>query len=214
VVTITTVEPTQIFVALGVVALLAIAAAMVIRALERLDKRSLDGQVLALWESLALARQDLRLEVNERGDRFLHGVVRGLRYTLSTATPGRSASTSVGVRAQVQRDPAPRMVVWGSSDLPAWAPRLARVVKTGHQEFDEVFTVHTDDETLALASLDVDVREAMLGIAGAGIVCDEGRLTLVTALDERQVDAEFVDQVRAIVSGVCVPGEIAMMGGN
>ena len=66
-----------------------------------------------------------------------------------------------------------------------------------------------DGEALALATLDAGVREALLGIPGAGLVCDEGRLTLVTALEERQVDAEFVDQVRAVVAGVCAPHDLA-----
>ncbi len=205
-------DPNSIFLVLGVLAAFAVAAALVIRALERRDRKALDGHILALWESLALARQDLRLEVNERGERFLHGTVRNQRYTLSTSSPGRAWSGSVGVQARIQRDPPPRMVVWPSGDLPAWAPRLPRRVATGHDEFDQIFTVHTDDEGAALATLDVGVREAMLGIAGSGLVCDDGKLTLVTSLEERQVDAEFIDQVRAVVAGVCAPGEVAMTG--
>jgi hypothetical protein len=207
-----TVDPTNLLLVLAVIAAFGVAAALVIRALERRERRAVDGYVLALWEALALARQDLRLEVNERGERFLHGTVRAQRYTLSTAAPGRVESGAVGISARIQRDPAPRVVVWATSDLPAWAPRLPRKVTTGHDEFDQIFTVHTDDEALCLATLDVGVREALLGIPGAGLVCDDAKLTLVTSLEERQVDAEFVDQVRAVVSGVCAPGEVSMMG--
>ncbi len=197
---------------LVVIAAFGIAAALVIRAIEHRARKALDGHILALWESLALARQDLRLEVNERGERFLHGSVRNQRYTLSTSSPGRTASGAVGIQARIQRDPAPRIVVWPTNDLPAWAPRLPRRVATGHDEFDQIFAVHTDDEALALSTLDVSVREALLGIPGAGLVCDDAKLTLVTSLEERQVDAEFVDQVRAVVAGVCAPGEVSMLG--
>ena len=100
-----------------------------------------------------------------------------------------------------------RLVVWPAGELPAWAPRLPRTVKTGHQEFDEVFTVHTDDEALALGAVDASVREGLLGIPGAALVCDESKLTLVTSLAERNVDAELVDQVRAVVAGLCAPFE-------
>lgn len=206
------VTPNQMFLVLGVLAAFILVAALVLRSLERRDKGALDAQVLALWEALALARQDLRLEVNERGERFLHGTVRGQRYTLSLVAPGRGWDGLLGVQARVQRDPAPRLVVWPSSELPAWAPRLTRTVKTGHDEFDQMFTVHTDDESQALAALDVSVREALLGIPGAALVCDEGRLTVVTSLSESQVDAELVDMVRAVVAGVCLPGEVAASG--
>ncbi|MFO0651079.1 MAG: hypothetical protein U0326_32940 [Polyangiales bacterium] len=197
---------------LAVIAAFGIAAALVIRAIEHRARKALDGHILALWESLALARQDLRLEVNERGERFLHGTVRNQRYTLSTSSPGRTASGAVGIQARIQREPRPRIVVWPTNDLPAWAPRLPRRVATGHDEFDQIFAVHTDDEALALSTLDVSVREALLGIPGAGLVCDDAKLTLVTSLEERQVDAEFVDQVRAVVAGVCAPGEVSMLG--
>lgn len=46
-------------------------------------------------------------------------------------------------------------------------------MKTGHDEFDQIFTVHTDDEALALGAVDAAVREALLGIPGAALVCDE-----------------------------------------
>jgi hypothetical protein len=206
------VDTTNLLLLLGVIAAFGLGAALVIRAIERRARKSLDGHILALWESLALARQDLRLEVNERGERFLHGTVRNQRYTVSTGSPGRIASGAVGIQAKVQRDPAPRVVVWPTEDLPAWAPRLSRRVATGHDEFDQIFAVHTDDESLALSTLDVGVREALLGIPGAGLVCDEGKLTLVTSIEERQVDAEFVDQVRAVVSGFCAPGEVSTLG--
>jgi hypothetical protein len=85
-------------------------------------------------------------------------------------------------------------------------------VKTGHDEFDQVFTVHTDDEALALGAVDASVREALLGIPGAALVCDEAKLTLVTGLDERQVDAELIDMVRAVVAGVCAPPEVTTSG--
>jgi hypothetical protein len=60
--------------------------------------------------------------------------------------------------------------------------------------------------------VDAAVREALLGIPGAALVCDEAKLTLVTGLDERQVDAELVDLVRAVVTGVCVAPEVTMSG--
>ncbi len=206
------VDTPNLLLVLAVIAAFGIAAALVIRAIEHRARKALDGHILALWESLALARQDLRLEVNERGERFLHGTVRNQRYTLSTSSPGRTASGAVGIQARIQREPAPRVVVWPTNDLPAWAPRLPRRVATGHDEFDQIFAVHTDDEALALSTLDVSVREALLGIPGAGLVCDDAKLTLVTSLEERQVDAEFVDQVRAVVAGVCAPGEVSMLG--
>ncbi len=206
------VDTPNLLLVLAVIAAFGIAAALVIRAIEHRARKALDGHILALWESLALARQDLRLEVNERGERFLHGTVRNQRYTLSTSSPGRTASGAVGIQARIQREPAPRVVVWPTNDLPAWAPRLPRRVATGHDEFDQIFAVHTDDEALAQSTLDVSVREALLGIPGAGLVCDDAKLTLVTSLEERQVDAEFVDQVRAVVAGVCAPGEVSMLG--
>lgn len=206
------VDTPNLLLVLAVIAAFGIAAALVIRAIEHRARKALDGHILALWESLALARQDLRLEVNERGERFLHGTVRNQRYTLSTSSPGRTASGAVGIQARIQREPPPRIVVWPTNDLPAWAPRLPRRVATGHDEFDQIFAVHTDDEALALSTLDVSVREALLGIPGAGLVCDDAKLTLVTSLEERQVDAEFVDQVRAVVAGVCAPGEVSMLG--
>ncbi len=201
-----TVDPINVLLVLGVLAAFGLAGALVMRAVEGRARRALEGQVLALWEALALARQDLRLEVNERGERVLHGTVRGLRYALSL-TP--SLAATVSVQGRIVRVPAPRLVVWTGHDLPSWAPRLTGRVRTGHDEFDQIFTVSCDDEALALATLDAGVREALLGIPGAGLVCDEGRLTLVTALEERQVDAEFVDQVRAVVAGVCAPHDLA-----
>lgn len=206
------VEPTQLLIVLGVIAAFLVFTALVMRAIERRGRKTLDAQVLALWEALALARQDLRLEVNERGERFLHGTARGVRYTLSLVAPGRGWEGTLGAQARVTRDPSPRVVVWPSSELPAWAPRLPRTVKTGHDEFDQVFTVHTDDESQALGALDVSVREALLGIPGASLVCDEGRLTVLTSLDEQQVDAELVDQVRTVVAGVCALPEVAASG--
>lgn len=211
-VTVSAVEPFQLILVLALIAVFGIAASLVMRTIDKRDRHALDAQVMALWEALALARHDLRLEVNERGERFLHGTVRGVRYTLSVMSPGRGWSGTLGVTARVARDPAPRLVVWPSSDLPAWAPRLPRQVKTGHDEFDQIFTVHTDDEALALGAVDAAVREALLGIPGAALVCDEAKLTLVTGLDERQVDAELVDLVRAVVTGVCVPPEVTMSG--
>jgi hypothetical protein len=65
---------------------------------------------------------------------------------------------------------------------------------------------------MALGAVDAAVREALLGIPGAALVCDEAKLTLVTGLDERQVDAELVDLVRAVVTGVCVAPEVTMSG--
>ena len=65
----------------------------------------------------------------------------------------------------------------------------------------------TDDEALALGAVDASVREGLLGIPGAALVCDESKLTLVTSLAERNVDAELVDQVRAVVAGLCAPFE-------
>ncbi len=206
------VDTTNLILILGAIAVFGLVAALVIRAIEHRARKALDGHILALWESLALARQDLRLEVNERGERFLHDTVRNQRYTFSASAPARVSGSAMGVQARIQRDPAPRMVVWATNDLPAWAPRLPRRVATGHDEFDQIFAVHTDDEALALSTLDVSVREALLGIPGAGLVCDEARLTLVTSLEERQVDAEFVDQVRAVVAGVCAPGEVSVLG--
>lgn len=211
-VTVSAVEPTQLILVLVVIAAFGLAAAIVMRSIDKRDRLALDAQVLALWEALALARHDLRLEVNERGERFLHGTARGVRYTLSVQSPGRGWSGTLGATARVAREPPARLVVWPSNDLPAWAPRLPRAVKTGHDEFDQIFTLHTDDEALALAAVDASVREALLGIPGAALVCDEGKLTLVTGLDERQVDAELVDQVRAVVAGVCAPPEVAASG--
>lgn len=212
VVSVAAVDPVNLLIFLGVAAAFLIAAAALIRALEQRDKKALETQVLALWEALALARQDLRLEVNERGERTLHGTVRSQRYTVSVMSPGRGWAHMLAAQAKIQREPAPRMVVWPSGELPAWAPRLPRTVRTGHEEFDEFFTVYTDDEALALSALDVDVREAMLGIPGSSMVCDEGRLTLITGLGEAQVDAEFIDQVRAVVAGVCASGDVATTG--
>jgi hypothetical protein len=202
------VEALQLVLVLAAIAAIGIVAAMVMRAIDKRERRALDAQVLALWEALALARQDLRLEVNERGERFLHGTVRGVRYTLSLLSPGRGWAGTLGATARVARNPAPRLVLWPSNELPPWAPRLPRTVKTGHDEFDQVFTLHTDDEPLALTVVDASVREALLGIPGAALVCDEGKLTLVTSLDERQVDAELVDHVRAVVAGLCASPEV------
>lgn len=206
-VTVSPVEATHLILALVVVALFGLAAALVMRTVGKRDRQAIDAHVLALWEALALARQDLRLEVNERGERFLHGTARGVRYTLAVQSPGKGWAGTLGATARIVREPQTRLVVWPAGELPAWAPRLPRTVKTGHQEFDEVFSLHTDDEALALAAVDASVREGLLGIPGAALVCDEAKLTLVTSLEERNVDAELVDQVRAVVAGLCAPAE-------
>jgi hypothetical protein len=127
VVTVSAVEPLQLILVLALIAVFGVAAAAVMRSIDKRDRHALDAQVLALWEALALARHDLRLEVNERGERFLHGSARGVRYTLSVMSPGRGWSGTLGVTARVAREPPARVVVWPAGDLPAWAPRLPRV---------------------------------------------------------------------------------------
>jgi hypothetical protein len=103
-------------------------------------------------------------------------------------------------------------VVHSGADLPKWAPRLTHKVITGHDEFDQVMGVFTDDEVLCLTVLDVSVREALLAIPGASLVCDGKQLVLASAVLESAVDAELVDAVRAVVAGVCVPAEMSTTG--
>lgn len=111
-VTVSAVEPLQLILVLALIAVFGIAASLVMRTIDKRDRHALDAQVMALWEALALARHDLRLEVNERGE-LLHGTVRGVRYTLSVMSRGWSGT--LGVTARVARDPAPRLVVWPCS---------------------------------------------------------------------------------------------------
>lgn len=180
---------------------------VLITLLERRDRRNRGAEVLALWEALALARHDLRLEVNERGARTLHGTVKGLRYSLGLVDIAYGYNGILGVQARVQRASAPRLVVWPSTEPPAWAPKLPVQIKTDHDEFDQIFTVFTDDAALAQRTLGAEMRTALLSIGGAGLVCDDGKLTLVTGLDERQVDAELIDSVRVVVGTLCAEPE-------
>jgi hypothetical protein len=76
------VTPVNIAILLGAMAALGVVVGLVMRSLEQRERRALENHIQDLWTALVLARHDLRLEVNERGERFLHGTVRGQRYTL------------------------------------------------------------------------------------------------------------------------------------
>lgn len=171
-----------------------------------LTARAEHDAVSVQWESLVLARQDLRLAVDERGQPTLHGRASGVPFTLGFLSRDDAMNGLLGVTAATELSLGDLVIFRGTEPLSS-VPSTSVVFSTGDADFDSVFTARATNAERARLCLDDTVRGALLAIPGGGVYLRDNVLVLVSELSAAAVDSAMIDSVVTVVTALCARGE-------
>ncbi len=202
-------HPVALLVALAALVALVTGAFVLVRGWA--NRRALaerDAAAVTHLEALVMQRYDLHLSVDERGFPRLHGVARGVRYSVAREELEGGAS---GLRVKARRAGTGRFglsLAPRERDLPRGGWDL---LATNDLEFDARFAARSDRPEGAGAALDATVRGALelfpsvtLTLEGEQLTVDLGWLT------ERDLDDARIDALREVVSALCASGAAAV----
>lgn len=164
----------------------------------------------APWEALVLSRTDLHLSVDEHGVATLHGIARGVRYSV---TCERASGSRAHLKVTARRLLAGGLQLWvgprsegasTSGDVLTDRSAFGHALATGDASFDARMMVWADRDADPGALLSEAVRAGLELFPDPVVVLDAAWLTMkLSYLSEGDLDDVRVDALRSLVSTLC-----------